>query len=544
MKRCPECRRDYTDETLNFCLDDGARLVEGPFTGRLPAATEFLPTLASLGSAARSPAASGLHERSPGASVAVLAFLNLSRGEDGEYFSDGLAEELLNVLSKIRGLRVAARTSAFSFKGTRATVTEIGRTLNVESLLEGSVRIAGDRVRVAVQLVKVDDGYQLWSETYDRTMKDVFEIQDDIAQAVVAEIRTRLLGEEPGTSANIRIESDVAEAMKGRAADPESQRLMLLGRYLVDRTTRDDTAQAVKYFRQALVLDPEYALCWAELARAYSIEAGRGWAPVEEGYSRSREAAERALYLEPELAEGHAQLGRIKAAHDWDFAGAEASYQRALELAPGSSAVLDGASVLFYKTGRLTEAVDLSRRVLEQDPLSAAYWHNLGLACHAAGNLKESEKAFLRALELAPQRIVTSALLALVLLDEGKANEALEQAKRETDEFWRDWALAIIFDKMGDRSRADSLLQKLINESAEGNAYQISEVYAMRDDKDNAFEWLERAIKEHDPGVTHVGVNPRFRLLHVDGRWSELITKLGLRMPPVETGFETGSANR
>jgi eukaryotic-like serine/threonine-protein kinase len=465
-----------------------------------------------------------------GNTIAVLPFLNMSRGEDGDYFSDGLAEELLNVLSKIRGLRVAARTSAFSFKGKQATISQIGQTLNVASVLEGSIRMVGNRVRISVQLVKVEDGYHLWSETYDRTMDDIFAVQDDITRSVVKELRARLLHEEPGSNASRMVRSEVAEAVRGRAANPEAQRLMLLGRYFLDRTTREDTAKAIKYFREALDLDPSYALCWAELGRAYAIEVGRGWAPVGPGFDRSRDATRRALSLEPDLAEGHAQLGRIQVVHDWDLRGAEISYRRALDLAPGSSPVLDGASVLEYKLGRLDKALALSRRVLVQDPLSAAFWHNLGLACNAAGLLAESEKAFRKALELAPRRLVSSALLSLVLMDQGRADEALAQATLERDDFWRLWSLAILYVKLGRVADSDEALRKLTEEHAEGNAYQIAEVEAMRGEIDRAFEWLERALEERDSGVTHAKVNPRFRLLQGDPRWAPLLKKLGFEV--------------
>lgn len=460
--------------------------------------------------------------------IAVLPFLNMSRNnEDGDYFSDGLAEELLNVLSKIRGLRVAARTSAFSFKGKSVTVAEIGKALNVASVLEGSVRTVSNRVRVSVQLVNVADGYHLWAESYDRTMDDIFAIQDDIAQSVVEELRARLLGEHSGSDTGKHIISEVAEAARGRAENPEAQRLMLLGRYFLDRTTRQDTVKAISYFRQALEIDPKYARGWAELGRAYSIEAGRAWVDVAEGFNRSREATEHALRLEPELAEGHAQLGRIQLAHDWDFRAAEISFQRALNLAPGNSSVLDGASLLEYKLGRFEKALQLSRRVSVQDPLSAAFWHNLGLTCHAVGNLPESETAFRRALEIVPQRFVSGALLALVLMDQGLAEEAMTQATAETDDFWRLWSLAILYHLTERRAESEQLLRKLLGEHADANAYQIAEVYSMRGERKEAFKWLNRALKERDSGITHTKVNPRFRLLHADPRWAKMLKKIG-----------------
>ncbi len=532
MKRCPECRRDYTDETLNFCLDDGNALLDGPTSFRsseFDAMTAVLPSFdSSLEATTRSFSILGEPVAAvPNNTIAVLPFLNLNPETESDYFSDGLSEELINVLSKIRRLRVAARTSAFSFKQKQTTVTEIGRILNVASVLEGSVRKANERVRISVQLVMVEDGYQIWSETYDRTMDDIFAVQDDIAQSVVEEIRITLLGDKRSAQVSEQVVSEVAEAMKGRAANPEAQRLMLLGRHFLDRTTREDTTKAVEYFREALDLDPGYALCWAELGRAYSVEAGSAWRPVDEGFDLSRDAVKRALSLEPDLAEAHAQQGRIQAAHERDLAGAEASYLRAMELAPGSSSVLDGASVLAYKMGRMDEAIDLSRRVLAQDPLSAAFWHNLGLTCHAAGILDESEQAFRRALELAPQRFVSGALLAMVLLDQGRTDEALEQAMKEHDQFWRTWGLAIIYHTSGRDAESDEALRELTEEHAAGNAYQIAEVHSVRGENEEAFEWLERAIAERDPGVTHAKVNPRFRPLVNDLRWPGLLSKIG-----------------
>ena len=513
MKKCPQCGREY-DIGMMFCRDDGAKLLYGPASMDEPT-TAILPS--TLFDAAKNIKNT----------IAVLPFLNLSRDAGNDYFSDGLAEELLNVLSKVRDLRVAARTSAFAFKGKPTTVAQIGRELGVASVLEGSVRAAAKRVRISVQLVKVEDGYRLWSESYDRTMDDIFAVQDDIAQSVVEEIRIHLLGEPRTAQLEKQAGSEIADAVKGRADDPEAHRLMLLGRYFLDRTTREDTSKAISYFREALDIDPGFALCWAELGRAHSIEAGRGWVPVDEAFAASRDAANRALELEPNLAEGHAQLGRIQAVHDWDLKAAESSYRRAIKNASGSSAVLDGASVLFYKLGRIDEALELSGRALSQDPLCAAYWHNHGLACHASGRLDAAEKAFERALELAPQRFVSGAMLALVLMDEGRVEDAEKAAALEPDELWRTWALAIIHHALARRDEADEALRKLIAEHADGDAYQIAEVYSMRGEIDKALEWLDRAIAERDPGVTHAKVNPRFARLRDDRRWAERLARIG-----------------
>jgi len=200
--------------------------------------------------------------------------VNRSASADDEYFSDGLADELPNVLSKIKGLRVTARTSAFVFKGKQVSVAEIGRALNVATLLEGSVRKAGNRIRVSVQLVQVSDSSHLWSETYDRTLEDIFAVQDDIAQSVVKELRTTLLGEAPDSDASGAAKAEVAQAAKGRGTDPEAHRLYLLAKHLIDRYVREDTAKAIEYLKEAVARDPKYALAWAELGWAYSRDAG------------------------------------------------------------------------------------------------------------------------------------------------------------------------------------------------------------------------------------------------------------------------------
>jgi TolB-like protein/Tfp pilus assembly protein PilF len=532
MKRCPKCGRDYFDDSMLYCLEDGSALVARSDSADMPTVVDpKIWAAASQESIPAFPGASISGWAGPAAdnSIAVLPFLNMSADPENEYFCDGLAEELLNVLSKIRGLRVAARTSAFSFKGKSKTIAEIGQVLNVASVLEGSIRIVGNRIRISIQLIKVSDGYHFWSESYDRQMDDIFAVQDEIAQAVVEELRTRLLGEEPEYGASRAIRVEVAAAAKGRATDAEAQRLMFWARAFLDRLTPEDTAIAIDYLKLALDIDPNYARCWAELARAYSVEAGRAWIPIHEGFEKSREAVKRALEIEPDLSEAYAQLGRIQMTYDFDIGGAEASYRRALELAPGSLFAMDGASLLAYKLGRTDEAINLSKRALLQDPLSAAYWHNLGLWRHAAGRLAESEEAFGRAIKLVPQRFVSHALLAMVKMDQRKPAEAVEEAMKEPYEMWRLWALAIVYHIAGNRTGSDECLRTLIEAHPAGNSYQIAQVHAMRGEADEAFQWLGRAYEERDSGVTHAMVDPQLRPLHDDSRWRPFLKKVGFK---------------
>jgi eukaryotic-like serine/threonine-protein kinase len=462
------------------------------------------------------------------ASVAVLPFVNRSRDEADEYFSDGLADEILNVLSKLRGLRVVARTSSFQFRGRDEDITTIGRKLNVATVLEGSVRKAGNRIRVSVQLIQVADSSHLWSESYDRTLDDIFAVQDDIAHSVVKELRTTLMGEDADSGASEQAKAEVAQAAKGRATNPEAFRLYLQARNFADRYTREVVAKGIGYLKQALDLDPEFALAWAELGGAYAREGNLSGAPMEEWLGRARGAVERALSLVPDLAEGHAQMAWIRMYYDWDWRGAEASVRRALELAPGNALALRRAGALALNQGRIEKAIRLSRSSLEQDPLSLASCHNLGAALHAADRLVEAEEAYRKALDLAPHRINTCALLSLTLLAQGRGEEALAEAMREPDEAFRLWALGIIHHVLGRRAESDQALRELTEKYAEDSACQVAEVHGARGEADAAFEWLERSYAQRDGGLPEMKVNPRFRSLHGDPRWGRFLMKMGL----------------
>ncbi len=461
------------------------------------------------------------------ASIAVLPFVNRSRDEEDEYFSDGLADELLNVLAKIPGLRVAARTSSFQLKGTKDDLPTIGHRLNVAALLEGSVRKAGNRVRISVQLIKVSDGYHLWSETYDRTLDDIFAVQDDIAQSVVKELRATLLGEEADSDASGRAKAEVSKAAKGRATNPEAHRLYLLARHLIDHFSREELAKAIAYLEQALKQDPNFALAWAELSVAYMRQVGWNLVPAAEGYRRALEAVERSLDLEPDLTDGHAQSAWIKMFYDWDWRGAEVSLARARELAPGNASVLRLAGVLEGIQGRIEEAIALYRRALEQDPLSAAANHSLAFGLHAADRFAEAEAAYRAALELAPQRIATRAHLALTLLAQGRGEEALAEAVREPEEGYRLWAEAIVHHALGHGAESGIALRQLVDSHADLWALQIADVHAAQGAVDAAFEWLERAYAKRDPGLAQVKTSPRLRPLHRNPQWGRFLRKMG-----------------
>ncbi len=461
-------------------------------------------------------------------SIAVLPFVNRSRDQEDEYFADGLADELLGTLAKIRGLRVAARSSAFTFKGKEATVAEVGAALKVATVLEGSVRKAGGRVRIAVQLVKVADGFQLWSETYDRTLEDIFAVQDDIAQAVVKELRTTLLGETADSQASGDARAEVAAAAKGRGENGEAHRHFLQGRFLVDRLRREDVAKGVEYLKQALAIDPNHALAWACLARAYWQQAGYAWAPLAEGAAQARAAVNRALALEPDLVEAHLALGGLQASYDWDWPAADASFRRALALAPNQAEVLRAAAAMARDLGRLDESLALVQRAVEQDPLSAGGYSGLASSYRSLGRWAEAETAFRRVLELAPQRVGTHMVLSNVLYYQGRLEEALAEAAREDEEWARLTSEAVVLRALGRDEEAQRALARLVDVYEGDAAYQIACIHALWGQADDAFHWLERSYEQRDAGLALLKCEPSFGPLYGDPRWGAFLARMGL----------------
>ena len=461
------------------------------------------------------------------ASVAILPFANRSGTTEDEYFSDGLADELIHVLSKIKGIRVAARASSFHFRNRSARPAEIGRALRVVTILDGSVRRVGGRVRITVQLVSVAEDDTLWSESYDRTLDDLFAVQDDIAQSVVRELKQRLLGEPEAHGQTV---SEVAKAVRGRANTPEAQRLYIHARHLVDRFNRPEMQKAIEYLKEALAIDPSFALAWAELARAYAAEADAGWIPSVQAYERSREAAQRALSLDPDLAEAHVRMGRVRRNYEHDFEGAKVSYAKALELDPVNATALAGSGALCMNLAQFEEAVRYYERALDRDPVNAGAHHNLGMPLFYVGRLSDAEAAFRKTLELAPQTAGTRCYLSWTLQAQGRSAEALSVAHQEPEEWVRLWALAILHGLEGRRSESDAALQELIGGYADLCTFQIAEVHAVRGEPEEAFRWLTRAYELHDSGLSDLSSSPRLESLREDARWKPFVQKVGLTL--------------
>jgi eukaryotic-like serine/threonine-protein kinase len=445
--------------------------------------------------------------------IAVLPFTNLSADKDQEYFSDGLTEELLNVLAKNPKLQVTSRTSAFSFKGTKTDINTIAEKLKVTHVLEGSVRKAGDQLRITAQLIEVATDSHLWSETYDRKMANIFAVQDDIANSVAGALKMTLEG---------------GKTPKAQEANPEAYNAYLQGRYFSGRGSKEDLEKAIAYFEQALQIDPNYARARVELSGVYSAQADYGYLPVDEGYAKARKEAEKALELDPNLAEAHSIMGWIKTTYDWDWTGADAAYKHALELEPGNADVVRGAAALAGTLGRFDEAIRLGRRTIELDPLRVATYNNLGNVAYYAGRLEEAEAAYRKALELNPQYPGEHERLGRIYLAQSKTEEALAEMQKEPEPAWRGQGLALTYHAAGKKKEADAALADYIKEYQNEAAFQIAEIYAYRGETDKAFEWLERAYKQRDGGLSGMKGDPLLRNIQKDPRYNAFLKKMKL----------------
>ena len=463
-------------------------------------------------------------------SIAVLPFVNTSDDTANEYFADGLAEELLNVLSKMRGLRVASRTSAFSFKDAKVDIPTMAQKLNVATILEGSVRKAGNRVRVSAQLIHVATDSYLWSATYDRELEDIFAVQDDIARSVVTELRATLLEERPDAAATAGVEAEIQVAARGRGDNVEAYRLYLLANFHHDRFTAEDSAIAIEAYRAALKLDPSYALAWAGLAIAYARAAGSGWpgTALEEGFRLARKAAEKAMRLAPDISEAHEAMGVFRLTSDFDWKGAEASFARALELSPGNVRVIRDAVDLLRALGRSDEAIALMRQAVELDPLSWSVYRELANCYLGAGRFDEAEAAIRKSLELSPDARMLHFRLSVICLCQGRLDEALKAATRVVHDGFRLLALAMVYHAQGRHVDSDAALEELIETMADTGAFQIAEAFAYRGDRDQAFAWLERAHAQRDAGMHMLREAQSMRGLHADPRWHAFLEKVGL----------------
>jgi serine/threonine protein kinase/TolB-like protein len=453
----------------------------------------------------------------PAHSIAVLPFVNLSGDASQEYFSDGLTEELIDKLTNIADLRVPARTSSFYFKGKQATIADIAKALGVAHVLEGSVRKSGNRLRVTAQLIQADNGFHLWSETYDRQLDDIFNVQDEIATAVVGALKLKLL--EASTTKDRQTGNSAAhdQYLIGR-------QLLSSGNFAMDRS-------AAEAFRRAVNLDPNYAPAWAGLAAA-TFEAANDAPSVAEFTAMNQEAqtaADKAVTLRPDLADGYVARGYLRAWVLWDFQGAGEDFRRALTIEPENSEALSKYSnSVLMPTGRLDEAVAMAKQALKGDPLNAENWARLGENQSFHNDYLAARESLQRSLEINPEQSWAATQLALTFLLKGDPASALPMSQRATEEGFRLQGVALAEHDLGNVKEAQQRLNELIAKHADSAASQIAEAYAWWGDKDKAFQWLDRAYVQRDGGLTYVKVNPLLKSLRPDPRFKAFLHKMHL----------------
>lgn len=458
-----------------------------------------------------------------GESIAVLPLTNESGDEKQQYFSDGISEDLITALGQFPGLKVIGRTSSFRFRNSKEDSRSIGAQLGVAYLLEGSVRRSGDVVRVTAELINTEDGSAQWSEHYDRAYRDLFALQDEITRAVAGALRTKLL---PGEHA-------AAQSERPPSGSLEAYNAFLQGQFYESRDTEADDRKAIEYLTQATDLDPHYALAWSLLSRMWTHLAAQFLeaAPAQEAYAKGRAAADRAISLSPDLANAHVAQGVVLQYADLDWRGAEAEFRRASELAPNDGYAKFYLGNLLAAFGKVEQAIELTREALATEPLRDR-WHNW-LATYFLGlnRLDEAERATRRALELQPGAASYHVFLAMIEVKRGHAEPALAAAQQEPDKNWQDIAIAFARQIGGDRSAADAALKTLIDKQAGAAAYQIAQVYALRNDAEETFAWLDRAWSNRDPGILYLHYDPFILRYKDDPRFVAYARKVGLPVP-------------
>jgi TolB-like protein/DNA-binding winged helix-turn-helix (wHTH) protein/Flp pilus assembly protein TadD len=452
------------------------------------------------------------------ASIAVLPFADMSPAKDQEYFSDGLSEQLINDLAKVSGLKVVGRSSAFQFRGKNEDLRDVGRKLGVANVLEGSVRREGNHVRISAELTKVEDGFQLWSQNYDREIKDIFAVQDEIAQAATEALRLKLLG---GNG------QPVASTL--RSANPEAYQAYLQAEYFNGRgRSKEDLGKSLVYTDTAIKLDEKYAPAWALRASVQNLMAEVGLTDPTEGFRKARADAERAIALDPTLASAYLALAKTQISCDWDWGAADTSVTKAAALEPGSVEVFRLRSDLSMVLGNLDQAIWLYQQAVALDPLRANSHLALGELMYKAGRYDEAQAALQQALYLNPQAAYVQVVLGQILIAQGKPQQALTEIEREPSQWAQLTGQALTYHALGRKQDSNAALAALIGKYDTLSAYQIAQVYAYRGESDKSFEWLERAYKQRDTGLPEIKTDPLLRNLLHDQRYTELLKRMRL----------------
>jgi TolB-like protein/Tfp pilus assembly protein PilF len=444
-------------------------------------------------------------------SIAVLAFEDMSQEGDQEYLADGIAEELLNLLANVNGLRVISRSSAFSYKNKDITLKQIATELNVAHLLEGSVRKSGNRVRITAQLIEANSDTHLWSHTYDLTLDDIFAVQDEIATAVAEQLKMTLLGEVNTTP----------------QPEPKAYALLLQARYLARQGTEEGYEQSIELYQQALAIDSTYLAAWVGLAANYSNQANKNLIPFDEGYAMARGAAEQALAINPDYAPALGYLGWIAMIYDNDLTLAARYLEQALSLEPSNLAIIGNSASLLFTLGRVDESIALDEYVVVHDPVNPTGHSNLAEGYLAAGRWDEAIASYDAALRLSPDRIGAHYFKGVALLLKGDAAAALAAMEQEEFEVLRLIGQVMAHHALNENESSDSILADLIARYEQDAAYNIAYVMAYRGAADEAFAWLDKAVEFGDPGLSDIVNEPLFNTIHTDPRWLPFMESIG-----------------
>ncbi len=447
-------------------------------------------------------------------SIAVLPFVDMSEKKDQEYFADGMAEEIIDLLAKIPAIRVIARTSSFQFKGSTDDLRAIGAKLGVAYVLEGSVRRSGNRVRVAAQLIDAQDGAHRWSDTYDRDLGDVLKLQEEIAAALVRALQITVGAYELQARPTLR--------------NMDAYNLYLRGRYAHDRFDKEGFDEAARYFQQALELDPTFAGAAAWLSVVYEAQGEFEFAAPSVAFEQARRAAETALKLNPNSVGAHMVLGAIHTAYDWDWVAADKELKQALALSPNDYIVLWFAARLSMVVGRWDEALTQMNAVRAQDPLGAPAYQGLDWIQARRGHLREAEEAARRVLEISPTYVSAHYYLGLVLLARGQREAALAAMQQEALEGGQLGGLAIAYHALGRKAESDTALTRFVREQADLFAFEIAEAYSFRGEVDEAMHWLERAYAQKDSALIYIKGDLPLKNLEGDPRYKAFLKKMNL----------------
>jgi TolB-like protein/Tfp pilus assembly protein PilF len=451
-------------------------------------------------------------------SIAVLPFADMSPAKDQEYFSDGLSEQLINDLAKVSGLKVVGRSSAFQFKGRDEDLREVGRKLGVANILEGSVRRNGNHVRITAELIKADDGFQLWSQKYDREIKDIFAVEDEIALAATEALQLKLLG---GNGQPV--------ASNLHSIIPEAYQAYLQANYLLGRgQSKEDLGKALAYADMAIKLDAKYASAWALRATVQNLMAQVSLTDVTEGFRKARDDAEQAIALDPASASGYLALARTQLTYDWDWDIANTCLNKAAALEPGNVEILRIHAHLSEVLGNLDEAIKFTEQAVALDPLRSNSLLGLGYLLYVDGRYDEAHVELQKALDLNPQAAFVHGTLGKVLIAEAKPQQALAEIEKEPNEWGKLTDQALVYHALGRERDSSAALADLLAKHDTDSAYQIAQAFAFRGESDKSFEWLERAYKQRDPGLPEIKTDPLLKNLRHDSRYTELLRRMRL----------------